>query len=57
MRGALVATLVDEVLPAGRHAVVWDGRDETGRAAPAGVYFCRLDAGSHSRITRMALVK
>jgi len=30
---------------AGRHEVVWDGRDARGRALPAGVYLCRLGAG------------
>jgi len=31
---------------AGEFAAQWDGRDETGRAAPAGVYFYRLELRS-----------
>jgi len=56
--GKLVKTLVHaETVGAGRHEVVWDGRDETGRASPAGVYFYQLDAGDYSRTRRMTLVK
>lgn len=41
---------------AGRHAVTWDGRDESGRRAPAGVYFCRLVAQSSQQNRRLVLV-
>jgi DNA-binding beta-propeller fold protein YncE len=30
----------------GSHAVVWDGLTEDGRAAPGGIYFVRITAGS-----------
>ncbi len=56
--GRLVRTLVAaEAVGAGRHEVRWDGRDESGKAAPAGVYFYRLDADGYSETRRMALVK
>jgi hypothetical protein len=31
---------------AGAHSLAWDGRDDSGRPTPAGVYFARLQAGS-----------
>jgi hypothetical protein len=37
--GRRVADLLDEVLPAGRHRVAWDGRIDGGPPAPTGVYF------------------
>lgn len=43
--GQRVATLVDAVQEAGRHAVRWDGRDEQGRVVAGGLYVCRLTAG------------
>ncbi len=56
--GQRVQTLVaGETVGAGRHEVVWNGTDEAGRVVPAGVYFCRLDAGGYSETRRMALVK
>jgi hypothetical protein len=43
MQGRRVTTLVDGVLPAGRHQAVWNGTTG-GRSAPAGIYFLRLRA-------------
>ncbi|MBL0175974.1 MAG: M4 family metallopeptidase [Ignavibacteria bacterium] len=42
---------------AGTHAAVWNGTDERGRSCPAGVYLCRLVAGSHTATRTMLLVK
>ena len=42
---------------AGRHEVVWNGRDEAGRAVAGGIYFYRLDADGFSETRRMTLVK
>jgi len=55
--GRLVATLVDENRSAGRHHVVWDGRDDAGRMSSAGVYLYRFEVGEFSEAKRMVLVK
>jgi hypothetical protein len=55
--GALVTTLVDEQLPAGRHQAVWHGRDDRGRAVPSGMYIYRLAAGPNLETRRMTLLK
>ena len=58
VRGRKVTTLVDRVVPAGRHSVVWDGRDQGGATVPSGVYFSRLTADGGERFTdRMTLLK
>jgi hypothetical protein len=44
--GRRIATLAQGVLPAGRHALQWDGRDANGAMAAPGLYFVRADAGS-----------
>jgi hypothetical protein len=44
VNGQRVRTLVEEVVPAGRHAARWDGTDDEGRRLPAGVYFARLES-------------
>lgn len=54
--GRRVRTLVDEVVPAGRREFRWDGRDDRGRLARAGVYLARLVTrlGTESRrLTRL----
>lgn len=44
VQGRLVKRLVNSWLPAGLHAVTWDGTDDEGRSAGAGVYFARVEA-------------
>jgi alpha-amylase len=55
VRGRRVRTLLAGALPAGRHAAQWDGRDDAGRAAPAGLYFARVSAGAASATRRVVL--
>jgi hypothetical protein len=45
LRGARVRRLLGERRAAGPSAISWDGRDDAGRAAPAGIYFVILRAG------------
>ncbi len=42
--GACIRTVADSWRAAGPHRVAWDGSTATGRMAPAGVYFYRLEA-------------
>lgn len=54
--GRQVRSLVDGTLEATRHQVVWDGRDDSGRATAAGVYFLevRVDARTfHRKVVRL----
>ena len=57
VRGRLVRMLLDGPLPAGPRTVRWRGRDDTGRPAASGAYFCRLDAGGRNAMTRITLVR
>jgi hypothetical protein len=40
--GRRVRTLARGHFDAGTHRVTWDGRDDSGRDVPSGVYFARL---------------
>ncbi|MBK8165310.1 MAG: hypothetical protein IPK64_04985 [bacterium] len=57
VRGRLVRRLVDTELAPGRHEAVWDGRDDTGVAAPSGTYVARLRAGDGVSSRKMQLLK
>ncbi len=55
--GSKVATLINEVRNAGLHEVIWSGRDEAGQAVASGTYFYRIEAGPHSQVRKMTLMK
>jgi endonuclease/exonuclease/phosphatase family metal-dependent hydrolase len=55
--GRRVRGLVDGVLSRGAHAIAWDGRDDRGAAAAAGVYFCRVKAGDAEQVRTAVLLK
>lgn len=54
--GRLLRKVASGHMASGWHRVDWDGRDASGASVPNGVYFARVEAGTHtmvSRITRM----
>ena len=57
LKGQLVKVLHSGQLAAGNHKVVWDGKDEIGRAAASGLYFYRLQTSDSSITRRMLLLK
>jgi hypothetical protein len=57
LRGHVVRALVNGQREAGAYQVRWDGRDDQGQDAPAGVYLCRLQTGDATVTKRMALVR
>jgi N-acetylmuramoyl-L-alanine amidase len=56
-RGREVQRILDMGQPPGRYQAEWDGRDSEGQTVPAGVYFCRLEAGRFSQTSKLLLVK
>jgi parallel beta-helix repeat protein len=57
LSGRKVRTLVDEHRAAGRHAAVWQGRDDRGRELGSGVYFYRLEIGADVFQRKMVMLK
>ena len=57
VRGRAVRRLLAEELPAGRHEVVWDGRDDSGSGVASGTYVARLSAPGVTTARKMQLVK
>jgi hypothetical protein len=43
IRGRLIRTLADEILPAGRYVQTWNSDDDQGRQVGPGIYFYRLE--------------
>ncbi len=56
--GVRVRTLLaGETISAGRHTMMWDGRDDNGNAAPSGVYLYRVSASDFHASKKMTLLK
>jgi len=53
--GRSVAQLLDQVMQAGHHRAVWDGRSKTGAKVADGVYYCELQCGA-SRLRRQVVL-
>jgi len=45
-KGSRIRSLLETTVPAGRHTIRWDGKDDSGRRVAQGVYFARLSDGS-----------
>jgi hypothetical protein len=57
MRGRAVALLADQVFPAGRHHLRWEGENSNGRVLPSGVYFLRMNTQGTTRSQKLILVR
>jgi hypothetical protein len=57
VRGRVVRTLLAGPRAAGRHEIVFDGRNQRGERLPSGVYLARLRAGGSEQTRLLTLVK
>jgi len=57
VNGSLVRTLVDGWREPGVYSEIWDGRDNTGKQLPSGVYFYRLEAGDFVATRKCVLLR
>ena len=55
--GQKVRTLVDEQMPAGKHTITWDSKDESGASVASGAYFYKLTTDDYSSTKKMLLLK
>ncbi len=61
IKGQKVKTLVDKQQSAGYHTVMWNGKDNSGKAAASGLYFYKMvsegNSGDYTSIKKMILLK
>jgi hypothetical protein len=55
--GRLVRSLVDGAQTPGRKSATWDGRDDQGRALPAGLYLVRMQAAGFAQMHKLVLTR
>jgi flagellar hook assembly protein FlgD len=52
-----VKALVNEILLAGEHSTIWNGRDSNNNRVGSGIYFYELNAGDYREVRKMVLLK
>jgi flagellar hook assembly protein FlgD len=57
IKGQMVKTLVDEVLPAGYHQITWNGCTNSGKQTASGFYLLQMQSGSFSCVKKLILLK
>lgn len=56
--GKLVRTLIGgQIYPVGSWEEDWDGRNETGKLVPSGIYFCVLEAAGKTDSRKMVVLR
>ncbi len=57
VQGRSVRTLLDDVVEAGEHRVLFDGRNDRGDELPSGTYFLRLRAGGLTATEKLGIIR
>jgi subtilisin family serine protease len=55
--GEKVKTLISADIPAGSHAITWDGTNDAGSVVGTGIYLYKMTAGDKSVTKKMSLLK
>ncbi len=56
-KGQKICTLTERNYSAGKHSVVWNGKDFQQKPCGSGVYFSKMTAGTYKQINKMMLIK
>lgn len=57
IKGQKVKQIVNEVLTAGEHSIVWDGTDNNNKSISSGIYFYKMKTENHEETKKMILMK
>lgn len=47
----------NSLLPAGRHSVYWDGKNDAGLIMPSGVFFLKFQGGTISKSQKLIIIR
>jgi hypothetical protein len=57
IKGQKVITLIDEIIPAGNHQITWNGKNQSQKSAPSGLYLYSMKNGNFSSQKKMIMIK
>ena len=57
IKGQKVKTMMNDILPAGNHSVVWNGKNDNNKSVSSGIYFYRITAGDFTDTKKCVILK
>ena len=57
IRGEKICVLINEIIPAGIHTVIWNGKSQSGQLLQSGIYFHELKTDFGTFRKKMSLVR
>ena len=57
VQGKRVRSLVDDSWDAGRHFLLWDGKNDSGKSVGSGIYYYRLSAGKKRQTRKLVVLR
>lgn len=57
LKGQLIKTLLNEQLGAGKHTLVWDGKDKSGRPVSNGIYLVKISRTDNHISQKVTLIR
>jgi flagellar hook assembly protein FlgD len=57
VKGQRVKDLINNEIPKGSHRIVWDGKDNNGRAVSSGLYLVRIGIGNKVDTHKVMMLK
>jgi hypothetical protein len=55
--GQKIRTLINTKIEAGRHQIIWDGRNDSGISVASGIYLYHFEAEYYSKVMKMVLMR
>jgi flagellar hook assembly protein FlgD len=57
IKGQKVKTLLNDEVVAGKHIVVWDGRNDNNQTVGSGMFFYRMTTATYTSTKKMIMLK
>ena len=57
IKGQKVKTLLNDKLEAGKHSLIWNGKDKNEKPITSGIFFYKIKSGTFSATKKMIMLK
>ena len=50
-----IITLIDEMMPEGKHQIIWDRKDELNKKVKSGIYIYKMETDNFTGVKQMSI--